>query len=303
MSMWCARRRGRGRLGDRPAPRQGRGCAAGHKSGPNVASAAATDSRTCRHRCDTLTDNRQPGDSRATPTENRGARRARLPALPPTPADAMTATPRLALTVAALAATALLTAPTGYAAAITVGPGDLIETNTASCTIAYTYTGRDDHTYAITAGHCEDTPHAAVEDQTGGAAGTFTRTVVDPPGSGGSDYGLIDFGLKPLAVHTLAQRPVASAHPEPHPGQTVCRSGITTGRHCGTIAAVYGSHQYLTDMATSRGGDSGAPVWIVADDGRAQIIGVWLGGRTTAGGDDYGRFAALADAFDTLELN
>ena len=164
----------------------------------------------------------------------------------------MTATPRLALTVAALAATALVTAPTGYAAAITVGPGDLIETNTASCTIAYTYTGRDDHTYAITAGHCEDTPHAAVEDQTGGAAGTFTRTVVDPPGSGGSDYGLIDFGLKPLAVHTLAQRPVASAHPEPHPGQTVCRSGITTGRHCGTIAAVYGPHQYLTTgMATS----------------------------------------------------
>jgi V8-like Glu-specific endopeptidase len=75
----------------------------------------------------------------------------------------------------------------------------------------------------------------------------------------------------------------------------------TTGQQCGTIAAAYGDHQYLTTgMAPSRGGDSGAPVWTIAADGHAQVIGIWLGGRTTGDGQDYGRFGALRSAVATL---
>ena len=33
-------------------------------------------------------------------------------------------------------------------------------------------------------------------------------------------------------------------------------------------------------------------MWAVGDDGRVQVLGIWLGGRTTADGHDYGRFAA-----------
>ena len=84
----------------------------------------------------------------------------------------------------------------------------------------------------------------------------------------------------------------------------MCRTGIATGQQCGTVAAAYGDHQYLTTrMAPSRGGDSGAPVWILRDDGHAQVVGIWLGGRTTRAGRDYGRFASPATAVDTLGLS
>jgi V8-like Glu-specific endopeptidase len=53
-------------------------------------------------------------------------------------------------------------------------------------------------------------------------------------------------------------------------------------------------------MPASRGGDSGAPVWMLRDDGHAQVVGIWPGGRTTRSGGDYGRFASLASAMDTL---
>jgi hypothetical protein len=60
---------------------------------------------------------------------------------------------------------------------------------------------------------------------------------------------------------------------------------------------------YLTTgMPPSRGGDSGAPVWAVGDDGRVQVLGIWLGGRTTADGHDYGRFAALSSAVSALGI-
>ena len=41
-------------------------------------------------------------------------------------------------------------------------------------------------------------------------------------------------------------------------------------------------------------------MWTIAADGHAQVIGIWLGGRTTGDGQDYGRFAALRSAVATL---
>jgi hypothetical protein len=101
------------------------------------------------------------------------------------------------------AAAALAVAPASSAAQRTVGASDRVETPHASCTVAYTYAGHDDHTCALTAGHCQDSPRASVEDKTGRATGTFVHGVVDAPGSGGSDYRLIDFGRIPLAAGTL----------------------------------------------------------------------------------------------------
>jgi streptogrisin B len=210
-------------------------------------------------------------------------------------------TPRLFAAAAVLAiATALSAhAAPAHAAPLTVSPGDRIDTPN-TCTIAYTYTGRNKHTYAITAGHCAN--GKPVRDQRSGAAGIFVASVVDPPRTGGPDYGLIDFGPHAMAVGFIGNRPVATNdYPPPRPGQTACRAGITTGQQCGTIAAAYGDHQYLTTgMRPSRGGDSGAPVWTIAGDGHAQIIGIWLGGRTTGDGQDFGRFAALSSAVATL---
>ena len=191
------------------------------------------------------------------------------------------------------------TAP-AEAALSNVSPGDRIATPDL-CTIGYTYTGTDAHTYALTAGHCAST--APVRDHGTGATGTFVASIVDPPRSGGADYGLVDFGPRTVALTVISGRAAARNLTRPRPGQTVCRSGITTGEQCGSIAAAYGDHQYLTTgMPPSRGGDSGAPVWAVGDDGCVQVLGIWLGGRTTADGHDYGRFAALSSAVSALGI-
>ncbi|MDV3133358.1 hypothetical protein [Mycobacterium sp. 29Ha] len=63
--------------------------------------------------------------------------------------------PALAVAAAVVASAALIAQPPAPAAAalMTVSPGDRIDTPNM-CTIAYTYTGLNEHTYAITAGHC-----------------------------------------------------------------------------------------------------------------------------------------------------
>ena len=142
-----------------------------------------------------------------------------------------------------------------------------------------------------------------MRDHSTGATGTFVASIVDPPRSGGADYGLVDFGPRTVALTVISGRAAARKHTRPRPGQTVCRSGISTGEQCGSIAAAYGDHQYLTTgMPPNRGGDSGAPVWAVGGDGRVQVLGIWLGGRTTADGHDHGRFAALSTAVSALGI-
>ena len=43
-------------------------------------------------------------------------------------------------------------------------------------------------------------------------------------------------------------------------------------------------------------------MWAVGGDGRVQVLGIWLGRRTTADGHDYGRFAALSSAVSALAI-
>ena len=133
------------------------------------------------------------------------------------------------------------------------------------CTIGYVYTGADFHTYAITAGHCRaNTDSGYARDKRSGLTGNFVRTVFEPPRSGGADYALIDFSTNSLASVFIADNhtPFTDDHPEPQVGQTVCRIGVSSGQHCGQIAAAQGEDQYLTTgMPPSIPGDSGGPVW------------------------------------------
>lgn len=52
-------------------------------------------------------------------------------------------------------------------------------------------------------------------------------------------------------------------------------------------------------MPLSIPGDSGGPVWIPTADGSAEIVGIWLGEKTSVS-QEHGRFASLADGLQLL---
>jgi len=202
---------------------------------------------------------------------------------------------------AALALTAGLWPPAApaHATVAPISPGDRIDIDSDFCTLGYT-TAAGHRSFAITAGHCQTTPGQRVRDRRSGALGVFVRAVVEPPHTGGADYGLIDFGPAPAAAPPSGSPPLVA---RPHPGHIVCRSGITTATQCGTILSAYGPDQYLTTGTTpSQGGDSGGPVWVPGTGSPAAVIGIWLGGYTTLTGAHYGRFGCLTDAFEALGL-
>lgn len=199
---------------------------------------------------------------------------------------------------------ALPPAPAHSAAAV-ISPGDRIDIDSDTCTLGYPFT-TGVRSYAITAGHCQAFTGQQVRDEASGATGTLLRAVIDPPHSGGADYGLIDFGAHTRILPIVARMPLGpTPSGPPRPGQTICHTGATTATHCGTVLRPYGPDQYLTadDMAVSRGGDSGGPVFTADDSGRARIIGIWLGGYQTASGDDYGRFGGLTPGLAALRIS
>lgn len=208
-----------------------------------------------------------------------------------------------------LAVAVLATAPQATAEPIaTIEPGERIDYingvtggKNQFCTIGHVYTGRDLHVYAVTAGHCRNSESGYVLSKRNGQTGTFLRTLVKPPSVGGPDYGLIDFGTGPLAGAYIGDIPTSYTHPEPEPGQTVCRSGVSSGQQCGPIVGRHGDQYLTTGMSTSVPGDSGAPVWSRTSGGRAQIIGIWLGEKISgATHTEYGRFASLAEGLRVL---
>lgn len=136
-----------------------------------------------------------------------------------------------------------------------------------------------------------------------GATGTFTRAALDPAGSGGTDFALLDFGTTTSPGRSVDDRPLLYGLDRPAAGETVCRSAATTGTHCGTVQSPRGPMQYVTapDMPPCAGGDSGGAVWVNRNGG-AQIVGVWLGGVRMPDGNELGRFAVLADGFTALGL-
>lgn len=209
-------------------------------------------------------------------------------------------------------AAAMLTAPHAFAKAVIIEPGERIDYINADggrnqyCTLGHVYNGADMHVYAVTAGHCRNSTNGYVRTERSGQTGTFLRTLVEPASAGGADYGLIDFGIDPLAGAYIGEvRTISTSHPEPQIGQTVCRSGISSGTQCGTIADRQGRDQYLTTgMPGSIPGDSGAPVWTRKGNRPAEIIGIWLGEKITGvGRHTYGRFASLAEGLRILAAN
>ena len=61
----------------------------------------------------------------------------------------------------------------------------------------------------------------------------------------------------------------------PTPGLGICHFGVVTGESCGNIEAVNNGWFTMANGIVSQKGDSGGPVYVVAADGRAAIVGMF----------------------------
>jgi streptogrisin C len=157
---------------------------------------------------------------------------------------------------------------------------------TARCSIGFAVEGG-----FITAGHC-----GAVGDKTTGANQQPLGDVAASVFPGNADFGVVqitgDFTPQPFVDDFDGNLLPVAGSTEAPVGATICRSGSTTGTHCGTILAKNQTVNYpegtvtgLTETdACAEGGDSGGP-WLVGD----QAQGVTSGGSgdCTVGGETF----------------
>ena len=185
-----------------------------------------------------------------------------------------------------------------------VAPGDRItiagQDGRSVCTLGWTYTANNGRVYGLTGGHCATGETVRVTNS--GAHGRFILHDHDPDKPGSADYALIDFGQAAINYNYLGNdRAVMSQQNAVDSGEAICRTGVSTGTHCGTVYGRYGDQQYLVDeMTSSAPGDSGGPVWRDAGPGEVEGLGLWLGRHTTEYGREYGRFVTIRQAFEQL---
>ncbi|MFU8854015.1 S1 family peptidase [Micromonospora sp. SL1-18] len=172
--------------------------------------------------------------------------------------------------------------------------GDAWTTVAWRCSVGFSATGSGGSKHFVTAGHCTQGagPAYGYNDVQMGSLGGSTFSLL-------GDYGKVDvtssawtlagtvnrYGGADLAVKGSTEAPI---------GASVCRSGSTTGWHCGTIKAKNQTVIYvnggavggltLTD-ACAEPGDSGGS--FITGTGQAQGVTSGGSGDCTAGGETY----------------
>ncbi|GAA2473422.1 S1 family peptidase [Winogradskya humida] len=169
----------------------------------------------------------------------------------------------------------------------------------ARCSIGFAVEGG-----FVTAGHC-GAAGTVTTDFEGGAQGVVEASVFP----GDADMGFVKteagVGLQPFVDDFQGNAlPVAGSTEAPI-GSAVCRSGSTTGLHCGTILAKNQTVNYPEGAVTgltrtdacAEGGDSGGS-WFTGD----QAQGVTSGGSgdCTVGGETF--FQPITEILDTNNL-
>jgi hypothetical protein len=59
------------------------------------------------------------------------------------------------------------------------------------------------------------------------------------------------------------------------PGQPICHFGMVTGESCGTVERINNGWFTMDNGVVSQKGDSGGPVYTLADNGKAVIVGLF----------------------------
>jgi streptogrisin C len=160
-----------------------------------------------------------------------------------------------------------------------------LDEGTARCSIGFSVEGG-----FVTAGHC-----GAPGDQTAGSNQQAMGAVQASIFPGDADEGFVkvnaNFTPRAVVVANGVEVPVAGSTEAPV-GAAICRSGSTTGTHCGTILAKNQTVVYPEGQVTgltrtnvcAEAGDSGGP-WLSGD----QAQGVTSGGSgdCTVGGETF----------------
>lgn len=180
-----------------------------------------------------------------------------------------------------------------------------------ACSIGFNVTQGSTPGY-VSAGHCGDAGEPVYLEGASGTGpqwslgpkiGNFAGSTFPQPGGTGPDYSWIkvDAGntLQPTVYGWGKGDVTVTGHTEAAIGTAICRSGRTTGWHCGTIQAKGVTVSYQTGetvlnltqtTACSEGGDSGGSY--ITGTGQAQ--GVLSGGSGSCKGDKNTTFGGKA---------
>ena len=184
---------------------------------------------------------------------------------------AAAATPIVALTVTA--------GPAQANPGVLVYPGMEIRQDTNVCTLGFVDTATRT---AFTAGHCRGS--GPVNDKDGNVIGAQAMYRDNTPDGStvATDHMISDWeaiGLAPdVQVNNIlpgGRILVSDPGIAPQPGQPICHFGVITGESCGTVEAVNNGWFTMANGIVSQKGDSGGPVYVVTNDGRAAIIGMF----------------------------
>ncbi|MGW0160925.1 Rv1815 family serine proteinase [Mycobacterium sp. NPDC003323] len=191
---------------------------------------------------------------------------------------------------AAVVGTVVAPAAAGANPAVTVHPGMEIRQGGTLCTLGFVDPAAR---VAFTAGHCRGA--GPVTDRFGNVVGAMALSDDNTPDGATvtGDHQISDWGaitLHPdVQVNTVLPGGRAlkmdQALPVQQPGQPVCHFGVVTGESCGTVASVNNGWFTMKDGVVSQKGDSGGPVYVLAPDGSAVIVGLFnstWGGAPTA---------------------
>jgi len=172
-----------------------------------------------------------------------------------------------------------LAGPAGADPGVLVYPGMEIRQGNNLCTLGFVDVAART---AYTAGHCRG--DGAVTDRDGRVVGQQATFRDDTPNGAviATDHMISDWETITLAPdvqvndilpggRTLAFDPAMV----PQQGQPVCHFGVVTGESCGTVEAVNNGWFTMANGVVSKKGDSGGPVYVLADDGRAVIVGMF----------------------------
>lgn len=188
--------------------------------------------------------------------------------------------PRGALAATATVAAALSLASTADAdPSVVVYPGMEIRQDTNVCTLGFVDPAQR---IAFSAGHCRG--NGPVTDKAGRYIGTVSTSRDNTPNGTVvrtdqviSDYETItlatDVQINPVLPggRLLVADPAAPLAA----GQPVCHFGVVTGESCGSVERVNNGWFTMNNGVVSQKGDSGGPVYTLADDGRAIIVGLF----------------------------